>query len=820
MYITPPLDGYARDITVGDVIGDGELNIVASTFDRVQVLDAETGSKIYYYSVAGQFQNVALGDFDDDGVLDIAAGGGADFTGMGSDPGKSLWALKTVQSSLLWEFEFGSYGNALALGDLDKDGGMDAVAVSSDHEAWAVGGKTGTELWHWNGTANLYALTIGDFDDDEQLDVAVGGADDAVTGLNGIAGGVLWDFTTPTDQIYRKCIKSTDLNGDGNVDVIVGSNDGTVYAIDGKDGSELWSRFPGRVNEIRLAQMNGSGPLDVIAAVGTGTSGSKVTVMDGETGMVMWNYTAPNGVYHVAVGDVNDDGVPDVAAAIAFSPLEVIMVNGVTPHNELWTTPVSLATNVQGFGIGDLNDDKIPDILVPGTSTDKNAHALSGEDGSVLWSFPTGGEVNCCLVYDVDLDGFSEALVGSDDQNIYVIDGITGTEDWSYSTAGDVMDVRVGDISGNGRPNIACVTFDSHGIIYAFASLATSADSDGDGVPDAVDNCASIYNPDQEDLDGDNIGDACDNCVVVANNDQADSDFDGVGDVCDNCPDVSNNDQTDTDGDTIGDACDNCINAANTEQLDNDGDNVGNICDNCPDTYNPDQLDADGDNIGDACDYICGDANNDEAVNLIDILYLIEYKYGDPPGPAPDPFEAGDADADGSINLIDILYLIDYKYGDPAGPEPICELPPGPPGGNLTWYSECKNPPSRLFPNPVADSMDCLEYQYDGHGTLTVNHINGALNCCPVILSDIEIIGQNIIITQIDSLEGGFGCPCMCLFDFTYVFDNIEPGTYTIGIIEPYKPAGDETLILTVQLYGTVSGGVCKVRTDYPWTEM
>ena len=70
--------------------------------------------------------------------------------------------------------------------------------------------------------------------------------------------------------------------------------------------------------------------------------------------------------------------------------------------------------------------------------------------------------------------------------------------------------------------------------------------------------------------------------------------------------------------------------------------------------------------------YICGDVNADEAVNLIDILYLIDYKYGTPPGPAPQPEESGDVNHDGAINLIDILYLIDYKYGTPPGPGPDC----------------------------------------------------------------------------------------------------------------------------------------------------
>ncbi|MBN2227074.1 MAG: VCBS repeat-containing protein [candidate division Zixibacteria bacterium] len=72
--------------------------------------------------------------------------------------------------------------------------------------------------------------------------------------------------------------------------------------------------------------------------------------------------------------------------------------------------------------------------------------------------------------------------------------------------------------------------------------------------------------------------------------------------------------------------------------------------------------------------YICGDASGDDAINLLDILYLIDYVYGNPPGPAPTPIASGDVNnGDGSINLLDILYLIDYIYGSPQGPAPACE---------------------------------------------------------------------------------------------------------------------------------------------------
>jgi len=65
---------------------------------------------------------------------------------------------------------------------------------------------------------------------------------------------------------------------------------------------------------------------------------------------------------------------------------------------------------------------------------------------------------------------------------------------------------------------------------------------------------------------------------------------------------------------------------------------------------------------------LCGDLDYDGLVNVLDLLYLINYKYND--GPAPDPFASGDFNVDGRINIIDVIYLIHYEYKN--GPEPIC----------------------------------------------------------------------------------------------------------------------------------------------------
>jgi hypothetical protein len=67
--------------------------------------------------------------------------------------------------------------------------------------------------------------------------------------------------------------------------------------------------------------------------------------------------------------------------------------------------------------------------------------------------------------------------------------------------------------------------------------------------------------------------------------------------------------------------------------------------------------------------YLNGDADGNEAINLLDVTYLINYLYKG--GPEPYPLESADSNCDNWINLLDATYVINYLYK--SGPKP-CDI--------------------------------------------------------------------------------------------------------------------------------------------------
>ena len=178
------------------------------------------------------------------------------------------------------------------------------------------------------------------------------------------------------------------------------------------------------------------------------------------------------------------------------------------------------------------------------------------------------------------------------------------------SVTADVLDDETIRFTTPAVANPGTVTvslIDHEGVEHQLSStfeFIDQNDLDGDGVPNANDDCQEVAGTSTQDLngcpddDGDgysNVGDAFPNDA----NEWMDSDGDGVGDNGDAFP----NDATETadsDGDGVGDNADAFPQNA-FEQLDSDGDGVGDNTDEFPNDAT-ETKDTDSDGVGDNAD--------------------------------------------------------------------------------------------------------------------------------------------------------------------------------------------------------------------------
>jgi hypothetical protein len=194
-------------------------------------------------------------------------------------------------------------------------------------------------------------------------------------------------------------------------------------------------------------------------------------------------------------------------------------------------------------------------------------------------------------------------------------------ESWDPVPGGSFWFVLVGENDSGVEGSWGSSSFDERAESVASQQCGNSVkipsgscpdpDIDGDGEPNATDNCPFDFN-DQTDNDGDGLGNVCDNCPDDPNPEQEDADSDGIGDPCDpdvdgddepnvsdNCPLIPNPGQENADGDDFGDVCDSC---PEDPDDDLDGDGFCADVDNCPSDYNQNQSDSDVDGLGDVCD--------------------------------------------------------------------------------------------------------------------------------------------------------------------------------------------------------------------------
>jgi hypothetical protein len=216
--LTTTLGGY--DAVFGDFNQDNLIDAFLSG-PTVQGFLNTNGVLMQAYDVGDSSEGIAAGDLDDDGDLDIV------FAMPTMDQIGGLLTMSDWNFSILSKASL-SLANDLAVADVDGIPGDEVIAVGGDPGQLFVGKLEGgaiTQVGIFPVGTLPRAIALGDIDGDGTIDAAVGNASSHdVSVVVGVGGPMINEVRLPIyDPIDNpESIAVADLDGDDQAEIIVG----------------------------------------------------------------------------------------------------------------------------------------------------------------------------------------------------------------------------------------------------------------------------------------------------------------------------------------------------------------------------------------------------------------------------------------------------------------------------------------------------------------------------------------------------------------------------------------------------------------------
>ena len=276
-------------LVAGDFNGDGKLDlaVVNSTAKTVTILlGSGTGTFTtkgsYAFSVITTSTAIAVGDFNGDGILDLAVSGST-ATGGAVDilQGDGTGAFTNVTTTGI-TVGIGKGPSSIVTGDFNEDGNLDfAVANKTDSTiSVMLGNGSGTAFSSASGSpfvtapgTSPAALVAADFNGDNHLDLAVANSGNNQIGL--FKGNGTGTFTaqtpSPATGTTPVAIAAGDFNADGHIDLAVTNSGQTTATVLLGNGNFTFQTQPtanvgSTPSAITAADFNGDGSLDLAVA--------------------------------------------------------------------------------------------------------------------------------------------------------------------------------------------------------------------------------------------------------------------------------------------------------------------------------------------------------------------------------------------------------------------------------------------------------------------------------------------------------------------------------------------------------------------------
>ncbi|MCL2330817.1 MAG: VCBS repeat-containing protein, partial [Phycisphaerae bacterium] len=357
---------------------------------------------------------------------------------------------------------------------------------------------------HQEGGGNI--LSIGDIDQDGLLDVAVGSSElrlvqwfknpgPAVL-ANGVRSpwyvfniGELLNVTGVLEQIHL-----VDLNNDGTLDCFVSVHDaskgfGWIAGFQSQgDIYDTWEKFPidsneGRYGTVAFADFDSNGRLDFLAPLDLpGVMYDRIafysSIVDDR-----WRRNVigcqENGADYMAVGDIDNDGQPDVAVGSAALGLVQWFRNPGT--TSLIASQGQMPWKLSA--IGAVGSDKMSNLQLVDLTGSGKLDCVATAGGAIL-AFWQGtnpqAEWQASLIEQLDnatigrlafaalnnnngmLDFIAPIIRGNARDDRIAVYTLVARNQWQRrligQQPGNAGTISVGDIDGDGHPDIACST--------------------------------------------------------------------------------------------------------------------------------------------------------------------------------------------------------------------------------------------------------------------------------------------------------------------------------------------------------------------------
>jgi hypothetical protein len=445
----------AVSVTVGDVNGDGKLDVVVVN-QCVSLSNCNNGTvSVLLGNGDGTLKAAApfslpgaggyalsLVDLNGDGKLDLLLNV---CPGNNCNPGTVAVMLGNGDGTFHTPVFYSSGGlfpMEIAVADINGDGKPDVVVTNLCMDASCMtGGTFAVLLGNGDGTFQLpksnatsqeiFGVAVGDVDGDNKPDVVITAANSPQPNVAVYKGNGDGTFQFPpvgvtTGAQEDRQASLVDVNGDGKLDLVVSHLDfGTSVSLGNGDGTFQAPKVyipAGRF--FAVGDVNGDGKPDVLLAEEcfslTVCSSGLVSVLlgNGDGTFAGAQYYGINGKA-VAAGDLNGDGKPDLIVAQGGQTGQLIVLQG---NGDGTLRPgVSYPTAAYAETVADLNGDGKLDVAVLQNCGAQCPNGVVGVllgngDGTLQGPVnynSTGTTQSAILAGDVNGDGKPDLLVAN-----------------------------------------------------------------------------------------------------------------------------------------------------------------------------------------------------------------------------------------------------------------------------------------------------------------------------------------------------------------------------------------------------------------------